>query len=99
MKKIETTTENNIAYLSEVSKTLRKDVIEMLHSAKSGHPGGALSSADIISVLYFGDILKVDPNDPYNPERDLYYLLVIIVPYGIQLLREEVFSQSKSLAH
>ena len=75
MKKVETTTENNnIDYLKEVSKTLRKDVIEMLHAAKSGHPGGALSSADIISVLYFGDILKVDPKDPYNPNRDLFVL-------------------------
>jgi transketolase len=60
--------------LSKISKKLRFSVIEMLYNAKSGHPGGALSSADIISTLYFGDILNVDPKNPYSLNRDIFIL-------------------------
>jgi transketolase len=61
-------------YIKEMARQLRIDVVTMLHAAKSGHPGGALSSADIISTLYFGNILKVDPNNPYDRYRDLFVL-------------------------
>ena len=54
----------DINFIAEMARKLRLDVITMLHAAKSGHPGGALSSADIISTLYFGDMLKVDPENP-----------------------------------
>ena len=64
----------DIKFLEEKANILRQDVIEMLHTAKSGHPGGALSSADIMSVLFFGDVLKIDPKDPYNSSRDLFIL-------------------------
>lgn len=64
----------DINFIAEMARKLRLDVITMLHAAKSGHPGGALSSADIISTLYFGDMLKVDPENPYDNSRDLFVL-------------------------
>tara|TARA_Y100000389_G_scaffold199665_1_gene238495 strand:- start:257 stop:1108 length:852 start_codon:yes stop_codon:yes gene_type:complete len=57
-----------------MSKRIRISVVEMLFHAKSGHPGGALGSADILSVLYFGGLLKVYPDNPYSLERDLFVL-------------------------
>ncbi len=56
--------------LSEVAKTLRVDIIEMLCEAGSGHPGGALSMTDIFSYLYFSGILNVDPKNPKKADRD-----------------------------
>ena len=46
--------------LQKEAKTLRKDIIEMIYRAKSGHPGGSLSIADILAVLYWKE-MKVDP--------------------------------------
>ena len=48
----------DINFLEEKANVLRQDVIEMLHTAKSGHPGGALSSADIMAVLFFGGFVS-----------------------------------------
>jgi transketolase len=62
--------------LSEMSKKLRRHVIEMLYHAKSGHPGGALSSADIFSAFYFGEVLRYFPQDPYSLKRDYFVLSV-----------------------
>ena len=45
----------------------------MVYAAKSGHPGGSLSAADILSVLYFRE-LHVDPLEPYDPDRDRFVL-------------------------
>lgn len=58
--------------LSELLKTanfIRQDIIKMLYEAGSGHPGGALGMADIFTSLYF-QILKHDPKNPGDPERD-----------------------------
>jgi transketolase len=55
--------------LGEKARILRKNVMEMLYQAQSGHPGGSLSLADIMSVLYFHD-LKYNPEAPKDPDRD-----------------------------
>lgn len=58
--------------LSELTKTanlIRQDIIEMIYEAGSGHPGGSLGMADIFTALYF-QILKHDPKNPEDPERD-----------------------------
>ena len=60
--------------IKSIANKLRYTVIEMLYHAKSGHPGGALSSADIFATIYFGDILKVFPDDPYSYDRDIFIL-------------------------
>jgi transketolase len=49
---------------------IRKDVIEMLIEAKSGHPGGALGLAEVLAVLFFGGVMDIDANNPNWPERD-----------------------------
>ena len=48
---------------------IRLGVIESTHSAKSGHPGGSLSIAEVLSFLYFRE-MRVDPANPAWPERD-----------------------------
>lgn len=55
------------------SKEIRKNIIEMIYEAKSGHPGGALSCADIITYLYFKK-MKVDVNEPQDGNRDRFVL-------------------------
>lgn len=55
--------------LELISKEIRKNIIEMIYHAKSGHPGGSLSIADILTVLYF-DEMNVDPKNPKMQNRD-----------------------------
>ena len=58
----------------EVTATaVRLGVIESVHAAKSGHPGGSLSAADILTYLYFYK-LNVDPKNPDDPARDRFVL-------------------------
>lgn len=54
-------------------KELRKNIIEMIHAAKSGHPGGSLSIVEILMALYY-DVMNVDPKNPYKEERDKFVL-------------------------
>ena len=56
--------------LHEKAKIIRKDIIEMLCEAGSGHPGGALSIADVFSYLYFSGILNINPDNPSDKYRD-----------------------------
>jgi len=56
--------------LKQKAKDIRVDIIEMLHSSCSGHPGGSLSMADVFSYLYFSGILNIDPEDPAKKDRD-----------------------------
>ncbi len=57
------------ADLKNIATGIRRKIIEMVYSAKSGHPGGSLSIADILAVLYFKE-MNIDPLDPINPDRD-----------------------------
>ena len=59
--------------LAERARRIRGHIIRMLASAGSGHPGGSLSAADILAVLYFKR-MKIDPADPRWPERDRFVL-------------------------
>lgn len=51
----------SIQELSDIASQLRRDVIRMVTAAKSGHPGGSLSSTDILTALYFSE-MKQDPS-------------------------------------
>lgn len=62
-----------IKILEKKAKIIRKHVINMIHSAGSGHPGGSLSCADILTVLYF-HIMKHDPLSPIWEDRDRFIL-------------------------
>ncbi len=59
--------------LKETAKKLRRDVVNMITTAGSGHPGGSLSAADIVTALYFR-ILHHDPANPQWPDRDRFIL-------------------------
>lgn len=59
--------------LQEKAKQIRRDIIEMLGHAKSGHPGGSLDLAEIMAVLYF-DVMKYDFTNPQWEGRDYFIL-------------------------
>ena len=59
--------------LTKKAIEVRKDIITAVHSAKSGHPGGSLSAADILTYLYFEE-MNIDPEKPGMPERDRFVL-------------------------
>jgi transketolase len=65
--------EKKIKYLKSKANQIRKLIIEMLAKAGSGHPGGSLSSADIITCLYF-EIMRHNPKEPKWPDRDRFHL-------------------------
>ena len=55
--------------LSEIARKIRVGIIDAVYSASSGHPGGSLSIADVLTYLYFEE-LNIDPKDPQNADRD-----------------------------
>ncbi|WP_417801781.1 transketolase [Thermophilibacter provencensis] len=55
--------------LRKVANEVRKGIVVGTHAAKSGHPGGSLSAADILTYLYFEE-MNVDPKDPAKADRD-----------------------------
>nr|WP_288556038.1 transketolase [uncultured Mediterraneibacter sp.] len=59
--------------LLKTANEVRKGILTAVHSAKSGHPGGSLSAADIMTYLYFEE-LNVDPKDPKKADRDRFVL-------------------------
>lgn len=63
----------NNTQLELISYKIRKHAIDGVHAAKSGHPGGSLSIADIMAVLYFEE-MNVYPEDSKNPDRDRFVL-------------------------
>lgn len=63
---------NNLE-LEKMANEIRKDIVTAVHSAKSGHPGGSLSSADIFTYLYFEE-MNVDPAIPKWEDRDRFVL-------------------------
>ena len=65
--------EKRLQTLCEKAKQIRIGVIEGTHAAKSGHPGGSLSIAELLAYLYFEE-MNVDPADPQKPDRDRFVL-------------------------
>ena len=59
----------DITELQEIARKVRIGIIEGTYNAKSGHPGGSLSVADILTVLYFNQ-MNVDPKNPKAELRD-----------------------------
>ena len=59
--------------LRRVANEIRKGIVVGTHAAKSGHPGGSLSAADIFAYLYFEE-MNVDPADPRKADRDRFVL-------------------------
>ena len=59
--------------LARVANEVRKGIVAGVHAAKSGHPGGSLGAADIMTYLYFEE-MDVDPSDPHRADRDRFVL-------------------------
>ena len=59
--------------LKKVANEVRKGIVTGVHAAKSGHPGGSLGAADIMTYLYFEE-MNIDPADPHKADRDRFVL-------------------------
>ena len=59
--------------LMKTANEVRKGIVTAVHSAKSGHPGGSLSAADIYTYLYFEE-MNIDPENPRKADRDRFVL-------------------------
>lgn len=59
--------------LKEIARNIRKDIVSMIHTSKSGHPGGSLSSVEILTALYF-DEMNIDINNCKMEDRDRFVL-------------------------
>ena len=60
-------------FLKKTAANIRLDILEQVHAASSGHPGGSLSIADVMTYLYFEE-MNVDPKDPKMDGRDRFVL-------------------------
>lgn len=63
----------NTLELKRMANEVRKGIVTSVHSAKSGHPGGSLSAADVFTYLFFEE-LNVNPENTKNPDRDRFVL-------------------------
>lgn len=63
----------NNSELKKTANEIRKGIVTAVHSAKSGHPGGSLSAADIFTYLYFEE-MNIDPKNPKWEDRDRFML-------------------------
>lgn len=63
----------DISQLEEITKEIRRGIIEVVYKAKSGHPGGSLSIAELMAVLYFNE-MNIDENNPKWEDRDRFIL-------------------------
>jgi transketolase len=66
-------TKEKIAELEEIARDLRVSSLKLIHRRGAGHPGGSLSAAEILSMLYF-HVLRIDPQNPGWQERDRFIL-------------------------
>src|ERR1700756_2052035 len=64
---------SNVTELAAIAKRMRREVIEMITAAKSGHPGGSLSAVEIVVTLFF-DVMRHDPANPKWKDRDRFIL-------------------------
>ncbi len=65
--------QNKLAQLKKTAAQIRLDILDGVHAASSGHPGGSLSIAEVMTYLYFVE-MNVDPKNPKNPDRDRFVL-------------------------
>ena len=63
----------SLTELQMTATEIRKDILKMVHAAASGHPGGSLSAADLMTALYF-NTMNIDPENPKMAGRDRFVL-------------------------
>jgi transketolase len=66
--------QHSLKDLQEISWRLSRRIIEITTKAGSGHPSSSLSAIDILTALYFGGIMRYDPQRPDWPDRDRFIL-------------------------
>lgn len=66
-------TKQEVLQLKLTATRVRMGIIESTHGARSGHPGGSLSAAEVLTYLYFRE-MNIDPQNPQDPERDRFVL-------------------------
>ncbi len=66
-------TDETVRMIAEKARIMRRDIVQMIYTAGSGHPGGSLSAADIIASLYF-HVMRHRPQEPDWPDRDRFVL-------------------------
>src|SRR5436305_11194573 len=59
----------DVAELQAICKRVRREIVQMIGEAKSGHPGGSLSAVEILVTLFF-DVMRHDSSNPHDPDRD-----------------------------
>ena len=62
-----------VTELSIIANNVRKNALTAVYNAASGHPGGSLSIADVLTLLYF-EVMNVDPKNPKMENRDRFVL-------------------------
>ena len=60
--------------LAEIARQLRVDIVKSTTEAGSGHPSSSLSMVEVVTVLYFGGVLRYDSAQPHDPDRDRFIL-------------------------
>jgi transketolase len=64
---------HNVEELQALARTTRRQIVEMITAAKSGHPGGSLSAVEVLVTLFF-DVMRHDPQNPHWADRDRFIL-------------------------
>ena len=64
----------SVDQLQEMARTLRKHIIRMTTAAASGHPSSSMSAVEVVTALFFGGFLRLDPKNPHDPQRDRFIL-------------------------
>ena len=60
--------------LQEKAKQIRRDALEAIYAAKSGHPGGSFSATEMLVALYYKQMQNISAADPKNIDRDRFVL-------------------------
>ena len=80
----------------KIASKIRTDVINEVHSAGSGHPGGSLSAADIVTALYFRE-MNIDPKKPDMKGRDKFIPRDMRLPCSMRpWLKKDIFPKKNS---
>ena len=62
------------SFLEDMTRRLRRHIVESTTEAGSGHPSTSLSMVEVVTVLYFGGVLRYDPSSPHDRDRDRFIL-------------------------
>lgn len=74
MSSLQAPAKRSLGELALIANELRQDVIREVFAAKSGHPGGSLSAADIMSALWFSGAMTYDASDQADHSHDRFFL-------------------------